>query len=102
MTIPIITHNHDGIRINIDGVVSCFANAVYLAEAHARHVVTARDCVTTVQIVAEHLARDRNRITQLMVTHDDLPEQVKQFLHDHADHIDSLSAAVADMARKVG
>lgn len=32
MTIPIITHNHDGIRINIDGVVSCFANAVYLAD----------------------------------------------------------------------
>jgi nitrogen-specific signal transduction histidine kinase len=102
MTIPIITHNHDSIRISIDGIVSTYANAVYLAEAYSRLVVNAKDASATVKLVAEELARLRNQIPQLMVTHDEIPEQVKQHIHTLTDRIDTLSAVVVELIRKVG
>lgn len=103
MTIAIITHNHDGIRINIDGVVTfACSNAAYLAEAHARLIINARDGAAVVNLVADELRSQRNLIPQLLVTHDETPEPIKQFLHELADKLDSLAAAVVDLQRKVG
>jgi len=102
MNTAVITLGHDGIRFNIDGVVTFVSNAAYLAEAHARLIISAREGAEAMSVVADDLARLRNRIPQLLVTHDETPEPIKKFLHDFADKLDSLSAAVVDLQRKVG
>mgnify|MGYP000945938782 CR=1 FL=1 len=37
-----ITHSNEGIRVSCDGTTRDFANAIYLAEAYAANVLTAR------------------------------------------------------------
>jgi hypothetical protein len=39
MTIATITHDVNGIRMNIDGVVHSWANQSWLAESHAQSIV---------------------------------------------------------------
>lgn len=102
MNTAVITLGHDGIRFNIDGVVTFCSNAAYLAEAHARLIINARDGAAVVNLVADELRSQRNLIPQLLVTHDETPEPIKQFLHELADKLDSLAAAVVDLQRKVG
>lgn len=53
MTVAIVSHNHDGIRINIDGVVEVHANAVYMAESLARYKMTAKARIADVEKKAE-------------------------------------------------
>lgn len=36
MKTAVISHDHEGIRLNIDGVVSSFGNSIWLAESYAR------------------------------------------------------------------
>lgn len=57
MTVPIISHSHEGIRVNIDGVTDFFGNAVQVAEAYARHKATCRELADVIAPLAGELGK---------------------------------------------
>lgn len=61
MRVPIISHSHDGIRVNIDGVADVFGNAVQLAESYARHKARCQTLEEAVRPRVEMLSRSFGR-----------------------------------------
>lgn len=69
---------------------------------HYRNGREAKNGDSIVKLDGGKVRSQRNLIPQLLVTHDETPEPIKQFLHELADKLDSLAAAVVDLQRKVG
>ncbi len=54
---PIVSHSHEGIRVNIDGVVDQFGTAVSLAETYAKHKCRCQLLAEPVGTFAEAVAK---------------------------------------------
>lgn len=92
MKCPIISHSHDGIRVNIDGVADVFSSPVQLAEAYARHKATCQTIADIVRSKSETLSRavgrsdfDKGDPTHCQALHDAasalLPELISLLEH---------------------
>lgn len=99
MTVAIVSHNHDGIRINIDGIVDVYANAIYMAESLARYKITAKGRMEAVEKKAESATTLLNFMRKVDTTEPLSEHEIDTIVRQGVTVLEDLLYAIID-ARK--